>query len=457
MRKGQLYSIAFGFSLLVLLSFAMLLYNSINSFSEYSELVQKTQVIMNNLQKIHSKVIDAETGQRGFLLTKDSIFLDPLLSARLEIPAILDTLEKLTLEYPNQKLNLDTLKVVLWERLHIMEETLNRSPFYDGTTLTLRLKEGKILMDKFRLQLDRSQQEQQALLDEHARKQAEFQSITPSYFKTIISITALVSFISFILLMQEMKQRTAAQSLLETRFHALNQSNAELRQIAHVTSHDLQEPLRKIRIFSDALVIKFLGKLPEDVVSILKRINSNAYRMSELVADLSAFTSLSNPDGKIANVNLATILANVQTSMSTEIQQKKVTLTVSGLPSIMGYSYQLNMLFKELITNAIKFSKPGIDPIITIEGTNIAGTHKELLNSNLLYLVITVTDNGIGFEKEYANKIFILFQKLHSPEAYEGKGLGLSLCQRIMANHKGFITASSEIDQGSSFKLYFPV
>src|SRR3954464_15936574 len=114
MRKSQLYSLAFGFSLLVLLSFSLLLYNSINSFSEYASLVERTQLVLNNLQRIQAHVIDAETGQRGFLLTRDSALLEPLLKASVEIPAQLDSLESRTRNYPGQKQLLDTLRVVIW-------------------------------------------------------------------------------------------------------------------------------------------------------------------------------------------------------------------------------------------------------------------------------------------------------------------------------------------------------
>ncbi|MEJ0056967.1 MAG: CHASE3 domain-containing protein [Bacteroidota bacterium] len=385
MRKSQLYSIAFGFSLLVLLSFSVLLYNSLSSYSEYSSLVEHTQVIMNNLQKVHSMVVDAETGQSGFLLTKDSSFLEPLLLARGELPIILDSLKELTADNKVQANSIDTLKAVIWERLHIMEEIINRAPLLDTETLTSRLKLGKARMDDFRRVINGIMKEEQILLIVRAQKKLEFEKITPSYFKAIISITAIVS------LMQELKQRTAAQSLLETRFHALNRSNAELQQIAYVTSHDLQEPLRKIRTFSDALVLKYQDKVPDEVMAILKRIDANAFRVRELVADLSAFTSLSNPDGKIASADLAAIIETVQKDLSESIENKKAVITVSSLPVIQGYHQQLLILFTELLTNSLKFSKPGVDPVISITTSNVPGNTNELLNSSRNYLVVSVS------------------------------------------------------------------
>ena len=457
MRKSQLYSIAFGFSLLVLLSFSLLLYDSLTSYSEYSSLVEHTQTIMNNLQKVHSLVVDAETGQSGFLLTKDSSFLDPLLYARGELPLILDSLKELTSDNDVQGARIDTLKAVIWDRLHIMEEIINRAPLLNTETLTTRLKEGKARMDKFRVIINGVLTQERNLLTVRAQKKLEFEEITPSYFKAIISITAIVSLVSFILLMQELKQRTAAQNLLETRFHALNRSNAELQQIAYVTSHDLQEPLRKIRTFSDALIIKFQGRVPEDMMPIIKRIDANASRMRELIADLSAFISLSTPDGKVKDINLTEAIRKVETKLSTSISESKATITIPSLPTISGYDRQIEILFTELISNSIKFSKPGVDPVINISSKVLDGKENDALNSGKSYLVISLTDNGIGFEKEYSSKIFILFQKLHNQDdKYEGKGLGLSLCQRIMANHEGFITAFGEIGLGATFNLYFP-
>jgi signal transduction histidine kinase len=458
MRKSQLYSLAFGFSLLVLLSFSLLLYNSINSFSEYASLVERTQTVLNNLQRIEAYVIDAETGQRGFLLTRDSALLEPLLVASREIPAQLDSLARRSGDNPNHKELLDTLRAAIWERLHVLEETINRSSLYDEAALNKRLSEDKDRMDYFRRVIDEATRQEQALLEIRAKKKSEFERITPSYFKVIISITAIISLISFVLLMQELRERTAAQAMLESKYHALNRSNTELQQIAHVTSHDLQEPLRKIRTFCDALIYKFKRSLPEEMTQILDRIDRNAHRMKDLVADLAAFTSLSTPDGNLTTTDLNVVLRAVRISLGMDIEKTAATVNADHLPVINGYPQQLQILFKELLSNSMKFSRDGVDPVIRITcqftednpGVSLSGTRK--------YLVIRVSDNGIGFEDTYHVKIFVLFQKLHGQESpYEGKGLGLSLCQRIMTNHEGFITASGKPNEGASFNLYFPV
>jgi signal transduction histidine kinase len=458
MRKSQLYSLAFGFSLLVLLSFSLLLYNSINSFSEYASLVERTQLVLNNLQRIQAYVIDAETGQRGFLLTRDSVLLDPLLKASTEIPAQLDSLASRTSDYPNQKKFLDTLKAVIWDRLHVLEETINRSSLYNDEMLNARLMEDKDRMDNFRRVIEQATLQEQALLEIRAKKKSEFERITPSYFKVIISITAIISLISFVLLMQELRERTAAQALLESRYHALNRSNAELQQIAHVTSHDLQEPLRKIRTFCDALVYKFKRTLPDEVTQILDRIDRNAHRMKDLVADLSAFTSLSTPDGNRTTTDLNTILAAVRLSLAPEIQKTGASVESDELPIINGYPQQLQILFKELLSNSMKFARADVEPVITISCKLTDSSPRESSHSPREYLVVRFADNGIGFEDAYHVKIFVLFQKLHGQESpYEGKGLGLSLCQRIMTNHEGFITASGKLNEGATFNLYFPL
>ncbi|HWA33151.1 MAG TPA: ATP-binding protein, partial [Cyclobacteriaceae bacterium] len=368
------------------------------------------------------------------------------------------SLKNLTHDHPNQKQLLDTLRTVVWNRLHALEENINRSVLYDDETLALKLREDKVSMDDFRRVVAEISTQEKAQLVLRARKKLEFERITPSYFKVIISITAITSLISFVLLMRELRERMTAQTLLESKYHALNRSNAELQQIAHVTSHDLQEPLRKIRTFCDALIYKFKRSLPEEIMQILERIDRNAHRMKDLVADLSAFTSLSTPDGNLTNTDLNVILGAVRLSLAPEIQKTGATITSEELPVINGYPQQLHILFKELLSNSIKFARTDIEPSITIScrlSDNNPGMSQQ---STRKYLVIRLADNGIGFEDAYHVKIFVLFQKLHGQESqYEGKGLGLSLCQRIMTNHEGFITASGRPNEGATFNLYFPL
>jgi signal transduction histidine kinase len=461
MRKSQLYSIAFGFSLLVLLFFSLLLYNSINSLNEYSYWVDRSRSVMFHLQRLQSAMKDTETSQKGFLLTKDSTFLQPLFESRSEIPKVIDTLLILTRDNKKQYEKMSLLKSSVSQTLTLIEETLPRRQYEDGQ-LSARLKYGQQAMNNFRSLIKEIEKDENALLAQRAENKKVYERITPNYFKIIFSVTTVIAFISFILLLQELRQRLESQTLLETKFHALNQSNAELQQIAHVTSHDLQEPLRKIRTFSDVLISKYSHILKDEGKIIMDRINHNSFRMQQLIADLSSFTSLAATEGTMTMVDLNKIAFDVQQELNTVIEQKKPKIKISALPVLKGYPDQLHLLFRELLDNSLKFSQENIDPIITITANQVRGDQMEVDNPKRYeqrnFVVINIYDNGIGFEHEYSKRIFILFQRLHSQDSpYDGRGIGLAICQRIMSNHNGFIVANGEVDNGATFRLYFPI
>jgi signal transduction histidine kinase len=460
MRKSQLYSIAFGFSLLVLLFFSLLLYNSINSLNEYSYWVDRSRSVMFQLQRLQSSMKDTETSQKGFLLTKDSTFLQPLFESRNQIPQVIDTLLILTRDNRKQYEKMNLLKSTVSQTLRLIEETLPRRQ-YDDDQLSSRLKRGQQSMNNFRSLIREIEEDENALLEQRAESKKLYERITPNYFKIIFSVTTIIAFISFILLLQELRQRLESQTLLETRFNALNQSNAELQQIAHVTSHDLQEPLRKIRTFSDVLISKYNHILKDEGKIIIERINYNSFRMQQLIADLSSFTSLATTEGTMVMVDLNKIAFDVQQELTSVIEKKKPKIKISALPVLRGYPDQLHLLFRELLDNSLKFSQDNSDPIITITANQVRGDQLEIVNTKKYeqknFVVINIYDNGIGFENEYEKKIFILFQRLHSQDSpYEGRGIGLAICQRIMSNHNGFIAAYGEVDNGATFRLYFP-
>jgi signal transduction histidine kinase len=461
MRKSQLYSIAFGFSLLVLLFFSLLLYNSINSLNEYSYWVDRSRSVMFHLQRLQSSMKDTETSQKGFLLTKDSTFLQPLLESRTDIPKVIDTLLILTRDNKKQYVKMNALKSSVSQTLTLIEETLPKRA-YEDAQLSARLKHGQRAMNNFRRIIKEIEEEENALLEQRAENKKVYERITPNYFKIIFSVTTIIAFISFILLLQELKQRLESQTQLEIKFHALNQSNAELQQIAHVTSHDLQEPLRKIRTFSDVLISKYSHILKEEGKIIMDRIGYNSFRMQQLIADLSSFTSLAASEGTMTMVDLNKIAFDAQQELAKAIEKKNPKIKISALPVLKGYPDQLHLLFRELLDNSLKFSQDNIDPIITITANQVRGDQLEIVDRKKYeqrnFLVINIYDNGIGFENEYAKKIFVLFQRLHAQDsAYEGRGIGLAICQRIMSNHNGFIAASAEVDNGATFRLYFPI
>jgi light-regulated signal transduction histidine kinase (bacteriophytochrome) len=248
--------------------------------------------------------------------------------------------------------------------------------------------------------------------------------------------------------------RTA--ELLKTN-KQLKAANEQLEQFAFISSHDLQEPLRKIATFSDLLSHPDAA-LNEYARKYSDKINASATRMSALVKDLLTFSVLVNSgDRKLVPVNLSDLVNQVIIDFELTIEQKKAVITIFDLPVIQAVPVQISRLFHNLISNALKFSVSR--PMITITSKSALAEdfskHPELLK-NRKYVSISINDNGIGFDEKYTEKMFILFQRLNELKGVAGSGVGLAICKKIVEDHAGFIFASSEKNVGSTFVIYLP-
>ena len=235
----------------------------------------------------------------------------------------------------------------------------------------------------------------------------------------------------------------------------LEKSNRDLEQFAYVASHDLQEPLRKIQTFAE-LSEKNM-KNAETQKKYLQKINSSAQRMTELIKAVLNYSRLSRSDDEFTLVDLNAIIENIKTDLELLIEEKKAVVNVTPLPSIEAIPLQINQLFLNLISNSLKFSQEA--PGITITYSLLGG--KEVpgnvpSKNGVSYVKLVFSDNGIGFDQQYANKIFSIFQRLHSTE-YAGTGIGLALCKKIVENHGGAITVESAPGKGTSFFIYLPL
>jgi PAS domain S-box-containing protein len=235
----------------------------------------------------------------------------------------------------------------------------------------------------------------------------------------------------------------------------LQKSNQNLEQFAYIASHDLQEPLRKIQTFSQ-LAGKNLQH-PEILKRYLEKINASAARMSDLVRAVLNYSRLSSADQVYENADLNEITSNVLTDLELVIAEKKAVIQSGNLPVIRGIPLQLSQLFLNLISNSIKFSdRP---PVITISAAELSlqQQHALQLKQPGRWVAVLFSDNGIGFEQQYADKIFTIFQRLQNSKDYAGTGIGLSLSKKIVENHYGKITVVSQPGHGSTFTVYLPM
>ena len=251
----------------------------------------------------------------------------------------------------------------------------------------------------------------------------------------------------------------AYQIELERRLAALKNSNAELEQFAYVASHDLQEPLRKIISFGERLSYKYTDKLGTEGIFFVDRMTNAANRMQILIQDLLTYSRASKHSELFESVDLKDVFKHILSDLELKINEKQATITFENLPIINAQPSQMYQLFQNLLTNALKFTKPNVPAIITIKCKK--ATPLEVKNNPELfpfgnYYRITVNDNGIGLENEYAERIFALFQRLHGRSEYEGTGLGLAICRKIVETHQGQIKASGTLGVGTEFTIYLP-
>jgi PAS domain S-box-containing protein len=246
---------------------------------------------------------------------------------------------------------------------------------------------------------------------------------------------------------------------LKHKIEELNRSNQDLEQFAYIASHDLQEPLRKIMAFGDRLNTKHGEQLGPDGQFYLSRMLDAANRMKVLMENLLSYSRVSTKTEPFELVDLGLTIESILSDLEMKIQDVDAEITMAPMPTLNALPTQMQQLFQNLISNALKFVKPNVKAVISIEASEVDKKEMSLLGlpfKDNLYYKIVVRDNGIGFDNEYAEKIFLIFQRLHGRSEFEGTGLGLAICKKIVDNHEGFIVAQSELNKGAVFTVYLP-
>jgi PAS domain S-box-containing protein len=244
------------------------------------------------------------------------------------------------------------------------------------------------------------------------------------------------------------------QKDLERTNIELFQTNTELASFAYIASHDLQEPLRKIQTFSSRIMEKEYENFPSDAKDYFNRIMRSVTRMQNLIEALLDYSRTNNAETIFVKTDLNKIIQEVKNNLGDMLEEKKAILEISSFPTLTVIPIQLTQLFANLLSNALKYSKTGIAPIIKISAEIVSLPEYGLPDEK--FWKISVEDNGIGFEQQYESRIFELFQRLHSRSEYEGTGVGLSICKKIVMNHQGFINAIGRPGIGSTFNFYLP-
>jgi PAS domain S-box-containing protein len=252
-------------------------------------------------------------------------------------------------------------------------------------------------------------------------------------------------------------QRKRAEEKLRSLALRLERSNRELKDFAFIASHDLQEPLRKIQAFGGRLTSCCRDKLGDQGRDYLERILKAAGRMQLLISDLLAFSRVESAAQPFAPCDLGSIVKEVINDLEASIEEAGARIKITGLPLLEADETQMRQLFQNLLSNALKFRREGISPEILVQGDLVEpATAKETRQTDEKLYRIVVQDNGIGFDEKYSDRIFSLFERLHGRDRYEGTGMGLATCRKIVERHRGSISGSSVPGVGSTFTVILP-
>jgi signal transduction histidine kinase len=310
----------------------------------------------------------------------------------------------------------------------------------------------------------RVKEEYQKTLDTHCDFKIEYRIITAKKnIKTVQSLARVIKDadgnpLKFTGSLRDVTPQRAIENDLKNKVEELHRSNRELEEFAYAASHDMLEPLRKITTFSERLGEKYKQELIGEGAMYLSRVVASAENMRQLINGLLEFSKIAQTAAPFVRVDLNNIIMEVINDWELKIEETGTAIRCTGLPIVAAVSSQLKQLFMNLIGNAIKFRKPGVPPIIRIDV--VPATEEEVLLHQLQpskeYHKISVSDNGIGFEDEYANRIFQVFQRLHGKSEYPGSGIGLSICKKILEYHNGAIYAENVADVGARFVFFLP-
>lgn len=443
--------------LIIALSYS---YNEINQeLINYSEKVNQTQRVISSLNEVSSALYESTYHANTYLFLKDTAYINKTLAAAKTIPALTQKIDSLVVGNESQQKRLEALKVHVGEFSTYTERLAKSATLVNPAIVYALYKKKNLEVDSITKLISEMNNVEGQLMHMRVRSRDNYR-LQVFRYNWIIMLVAIVFLSSaFVLLDRELKRNQFYRIDLENKIENLNRSNSELEQFAYVASHDLQEPLRKIRSFSDRLVSKYQEEISDEIFQMLNKIDGSAQRMQLLINDLLSFSRIVKTGSDARLINLNTSLADAKSNLSEMIMENKAVIHSELLPSVEGYGSQMVQLFQNLLSNSIKYHKEDQRPVIRIthrlvNGEIIPGVKPS--HQEIQFHQIKISDNGIGFKKEFSEKIFIIFKRLHGRNEFAGTGIGLAICKRVVSNHNGYIFAESTEGEGANFYIYLP-
>ncbi|MEO5753314.1 MAG: CHASE3 domain-containing protein [Chthoniobacterales bacterium] len=471
---GNAAKAGFALAIVALLLSGGLSFFNLQRIQHNAGLVVHTHLVMDELRGTLDALSESESNQRSYLISGDRSYLAPHRAAAAAAEAHLQRLQELTADNPQQQSRLAKMKPELAARLESLRAgiIIREREGVDGASRYVLRGKGKRQMVAVRALAGQMYKTETDLLTaREAESRTSYHSaIVTQWLTTLLGLGLVVA--AFLLTAREIETRRVSAAALteandelenrvETRTSALGsaneslqRSNRELEQFASVASHDLQEPLRKIQAFGDRLQTRYADELGEQGRDYLGRMLASATRMRSLIDALLSFSRVTTKAQPFVTVNLAATVEDVVSDLEDRIQRMGGRVEVGPMPSLEADPLQMRQLLQNLIGNGLKFARPDAPPVVEVESRLLRENSE---NGEILIYEISVRDNGIGFEEVYLDRIFELFQRLHGRQEYEGTGMGLAICRKIVERHGGTITARSAPERGATFLVNLPI
>jgi len=453
--------IAFGVSFGSMIGLSLFSIERLKTYIFYSDQMDHTNFILTQLYRTQIYLANIDKAERGYMITKDTVYLghinraiDSTYFSLSKLDTFIADSTVLQQDFNQLRKEVDIRVIAVKNNIRYVDSTHSVTP----STYFINSRAETRACNKMVKAMSLSET---ALLKQRFDDENFYKSLTAASIKYLLVVFCVVTLVLFLMLLKELIGRIRYQDELQNKLLELKRSHNELEEIAYVTSHDLQEPLRKIQVFSNMLTSQHNGRIEPEIRSHLERIQASAKSMQLMITELMNLSSLTRIDEHKKNIALNDLIRYVVAEFNDQIIEKNVVIAADDLPEIFGYENQLKLLFKELIENSIKFTRTGIQPLIEVKAALVAGSDvPDVVKSaqHKKYIKVTISDNGIGFDDQYVSKIFRIFQKLQPDDKeLSGKGIGLAICRKIMTNHEGYIFGKSQLMNGAQFDLFFPV
>ncbi|WP_414586559.1 sensor histidine kinase [Scytonema sp. PCC 10023] len=437
----------------LLLALVLLFINSLVSYRNIRRLIENqrsvthTHEVLTELEQTLSTLKDAETGQRGYLLTGNENYLQPYQRAIAQISTAIDSLTKLTADNPKYEQPLYILQQRITAKLAELELTikLRREQGFDAAVAVVRTNRGKQLMDNIRQQIADMKALENSLLQQRAKESRASTQQTLVTFSLATAVNlALLALVYYLFRrnqLQSQQEKATLENRVFERTQKLQAANDDLEAFGYTVSHDLQAPLRAMHGFAEALLEDYGALLDELGKEYTRRIILSALRLEDLIQDLLAYSHLNRSELSLKVIDLTQLLSDVINEIQPEIQEKKAEIKIqSPLPQVIGHHSTLVQVITNLLLNAMKFVKVGVRPQVQV----CAEKHDN-------WVRLWVADNGIGIAHEHQQRIFAVFERLHGQETYPGTGIGLAIVRKGVERMQGQVGLESQLGQGSRF------